>query len=158
MFNLAVILRESATASPGKPAIRYDGGQMTYAELDAASDAVAEGLTGIGVGPGTAVGLQLPNIPQFVVAYFGILKAGGVVVPLNPLFKAREVAYHPGRLRPDGDRLYDHIQHQRREPPGVQRRQADLGHRSADLGPRKASACHRVTSTSANWSPADSTS
>jgi long-chain acyl-CoA synthetase len=93
MFNLAVILRESATASPGKLAIRYDGGQMTYAELDAASDAVAEGLTGIGVGPGNAVGLQLPNIPQFVVAYFGILKAGGVVVPLNPLFKAREVAY-----------------------------------------------------------------
>jgi long-chain acyl-CoA synthetase len=93
MFNLAIILRESADAFPEHSAIYFDGGRMTYGELDAASDAVAEGLTAIGIRPGEKVALQLPNIPQFVVAYFGILKAGGVVVPLNPLFKAREVAY-----------------------------------------------------------------
>ncbi|MFC4119796.1 long-chain-fatty-acid--CoA ligase [Nonomuraea zeae] len=99
MFNLAVILRESAKAEPGKPAIRHDGGAMSYAELDALSDAVAEGLAARGIRPGQAVGLQLPNIPEFVVAYFGILKAGAVVVPLNPLLKAREVAYCLGNSR-----------------------------------------------------------
>jgi long-chain acyl-CoA synthetase len=93
MFNLAIILRESADASPGRPAMFFDGGRMTYGELDAASDSVAEGLVETGVRPGDMVALQLPNIPQFAVAYFGILKAGGVVVPMNPLFKAREVAY-----------------------------------------------------------------
>ncbi|GAA2216201.1 long-chain fatty acid--CoA ligase [Nonomuraea monospora] len=99
MFNLAVILRESAKAAPGKAAIRHDGGAMTYAELDALSDSVAEGLTALGIRPGDAVGLQLPNIPEFVVSYFGILKAGAVVVPLNPLLKAREVAYCLGNSR-----------------------------------------------------------
>ncbi|SPL98957.1 Long-chain-fatty-acid--CoA ligase [[Actinomadura] parvosata subsp. kistnae] len=72
---------------------------MTYAELDVLSDAVAEGLAVLGVRPGDAVGLQLPNIPEFVVAYFGILKNGAVVVPLNPLLKAREVAYCLGGSR-----------------------------------------------------------
>ncbi len=93
MFNLAVILRESADAFPDRPAVLIDGDRMTYGELDTASDSVAEGLAATGIRPGDKVALQLPNIPQFVVAYFGILKAGGVVVPLNPLFKAREVAY-----------------------------------------------------------------
>ncbi|MCK2215896.1 long-chain fatty acid--CoA ligase [Actinomadura sp. ATCC 31491] len=93
MFNLAVILRESAQAAPAKPAIRHPGGAITYAELDELSDSVAEGLATLGVRPGQAVGLQLPNIPQFVVSYFGILKVGAVVVPLSPLLKAREVAY-----------------------------------------------------------------
>ncbi|MGW3353008.1 long-chain-fatty-acid--CoA ligase [Nonomuraea rubra] len=80
-------------------AIRHDGGAMTYAELDVLSDSVAEGLAVLGVRPGDAVGLQLPNIPEFVVAYFGILKTGAVVVPLNPLLKAREVAYCLGGSR-----------------------------------------------------------
>ncbi len=93
MFNLAVILRESAKATPDKPAVVFDGGQMTYAELDAASDRLAAGLLGLGLEPGEAVGLQLPNIPQFLVSYFGILKAGGVAVPLNVLLKAPEVAF-----------------------------------------------------------------
>src|SRR5690349_16684511 len=93
MFNLATILRESADAFADRPAMLFDGGSTTYAELAAASDRVAEGLVSTGIRPGDMVALQLPNIPQFVVAYFGIRKAGGVVVPLNPLFKAREVAY-----------------------------------------------------------------
>ena len=66
---------------------------MSYAELDAASDRVAAGLVARGLRPGDAVVLQLPNMPQFVVAYFGILKAGCVVVPMNVLFKAGEVGY-----------------------------------------------------------------
>jgi len=95
-FNLAVILRETADASPGKAVAVYAGGQMTYGELDALSDRLAAGLEAAGLRPGDAVALQLPNIPQFPVAYFGILKAGGVAVPLNVLLKAPEVAFYLG--------------------------------------------------------------
>ena len=93
-FNLAVILQETAARSPGKPVALYPGGALTYGELDAASGQLAAGLAAAGIGPGDPVALQLPNVPQFLVAYFGILKAGGVVVPLNVLFKAPEVAFH----------------------------------------------------------------
>jgi long-chain acyl-CoA synthetase len=92
-FNLAVILGETAAASPGKPVALYPGGQMTYGELDEMSDRLAAGLELAGLRPGGAVGLQLPNIPQFLIAYFGILKAGGVVVPLNVMLKGPEVAF-----------------------------------------------------------------
>ena len=92
-FNLAVILRETALESPGHPVVCYPGGSLTYAELDTLSDLVATSLRASGVRPGDTVALQLPNIPQFLVAYFGILKAGGVVVPVNILLKAPEVAF-----------------------------------------------------------------
>ena len=95
-FNLAVILRETADASPGKAVAVYAGGQMTYGELDALSDRLAAGLEAAGLRPGDTAALQLPNIPQFLVAYFGILKAGGVAVPLNVLLKAPEVAFYLG--------------------------------------------------------------
>jgi long-chain acyl-CoA synthetase len=81
----------------------FDGGSMTYAALEAASDRFAAGLLTRGLGPGDAVGLQLPNVPQFVIAYFGILKAGCVAVPMNVLFKASEVGYV---LRDSGARMH----------------------------------------------------
>jgi long-chain acyl-CoA synthetase len=93
MLNLAVMLRESADAAPTKPVALFDGGQLTYAELDALSDRLAAGLQRRGVTPGDTVGVQLPNVPQFLVAYFGILKAGAVAVPMNILLKAPEVAF-----------------------------------------------------------------
>ncbi len=92
-FNLAVILRETAAVSPDKAVVVHAGGRLTYGELDALSDQVAAGLAIAGLRPGDAVGLQLPNIPQFLISYFGILKAGGVVVPLNVLLKAPELAF-----------------------------------------------------------------
>ena len=92
-FNLATILRESARARPGRTALISGTHRMTYAELDAASDRLATGLRHRGLRPGDAVGLQLPNVPQFAVAYFGILKAGCVAVPMNVLLKAREAAH-----------------------------------------------------------------
>ena len=95
-FNLAVILRESAQSSPDKPVAVYDGGRLTYRELDRASDRLAASLTAAGIKPGDPVALQLPNIPQFLISYFGILKAGGAVVPLNVLLRAPEVAFHLG--------------------------------------------------------------
>ena len=82
-FNLAVILTETARSTPDHPVAVFDGGRLTYRELDQASDRVATALAVAGIEPGDRVALQLPNIPQFLVSYFGILKAGGVVVPLT---------------------------------------------------------------------------
>jgi long-chain acyl-CoA synthetase len=98
-FNLAVILTETAALTPDKPAALYDGGQLSYRELDELSDRVAVGLEKAGIEPGDPVAMQLPNIPQFLIAYFGILKAGAIVVPLNPLLKAPEMAFHLGDSR-----------------------------------------------------------
>jgi long-chain acyl-CoA synthetase len=95
-FNLAVILSESAQSSPDRPVAVFAGGQLTYRQLDNASDRVAATLAATGIKPGDPVALQLPNIPQFLISYFGILKAGGIVVPLNVLLKAPEVAFHLG--------------------------------------------------------------
>jgi long-chain acyl-CoA synthetase len=98
-FNVAVILSETASASPGKAVAVYAGGQLTYGELDALSNQLAAGLEAAGLRPGDPVALQLPNIPQFLIAYFGILKAGCVVVPLNVMLKAPEVAFQLGDSR-----------------------------------------------------------
>jgi long-chain acyl-CoA synthetase len=92
-LNLATMLRESAVAHPTKPVVLFDGGRLSYAELDALSDRFAVGLRASGLETGDRVGLQLPNIPQFLIAYFGVLKAGCVAVPLNVLLKAPELAY-----------------------------------------------------------------
>jgi long-chain acyl-CoA synthetase len=70
------------------------GDRITYAELDAAVNRVANLLVARGIRPGDKVGLSCPNLPYFTVIYFGILKAGAVVVPLNVLLRTREVAYH----------------------------------------------------------------
>jgi long-chain acyl-CoA synthetase len=93
-FNLAMILRETARRSPGKPVTILGDSRMSYGELDDLSGRLASGLAASGIGPGDVVALQLPNIHEFLIAYFGILKAGGVVVPLNVMLKAAEVAYH----------------------------------------------------------------
>ncbi len=93
-LNLATIVREAGRSHPDKPALFFDGGQLTYAQLDELSDRFAAGLRTSGVGRGETVAVQLPNVPHFVIAYFGILKNGSVVVPLNVLLKAGEVAYH----------------------------------------------------------------
>ena len=98
-FNLAIILSETARSSPDKPAAVFAGGQLTYRELDQSSDRLAATLAATGIKPGDPVALQLPNIAQFLISYFGILKAGGIVVPLNVMLKAPEVAFHLGDSR-----------------------------------------------------------
>lgn len=93
-FNLASALRESARENPDKPLIHFAGRAFTYAEVDKTSGRVASGLLGLGLEPGAKVAVQLPNLPQFLFTYFGILKAGLAMVPLNPLLTAQEIAYH----------------------------------------------------------------
>lgn len=92
-FNLAAIIREAATRHPDHPAVVYDGGQLTYADLDHQSDLVARNLLSRGLKEGDAVGLQLPNVPAFVIALHGVLKAGGCIIPMNVLNKAPEIEY-----------------------------------------------------------------
>jgi long-chain acyl-CoA synthetase len=101
-FNLAVMLRESARRAPIKTAVILGGTRLSYAQLDELSDRAAASLAAAGLTPGGRVGLQLPNIPQFIIAYFGILKAGGVVVPMNVLLKAPEIEF---QLRDSGARI-----------------------------------------------------
>jgi long-chain acyl-CoA synthetase len=93
-FNLATILTETAMASPEAPVSLASGTVMTYRELDEQSGRFAAGLRDLGLLPGQVIALQLPNVPPFLTAYFGALKAGLVVLPLNPLLMAPELEYH----------------------------------------------------------------
>jgi long-chain acyl-CoA synthetase len=96
MTNLAELLTDTAARSPQATALRLDDFELTYAALDEASARVAGLLHAKNVRPGDRVGLMLPNVPHFAHVYYGILRAGGVVVPMNVLLKEREVAYYLG--------------------------------------------------------------
>lgn len=93
MTNLATFLVDSAAAHGDRIAVRHDDSTLTYAQLDDASARVAALLRDRGVRPGDRIALTMPNVPLFPVVYYGILRAGGVVVPMNPLLRAREVAF-----------------------------------------------------------------
>jgi long-chain acyl-CoA synthetase len=93
-FNLAIMLRESASARPDKPLVHINDLTFSYAQVDEISGRVASALLATGLERGDKVAVQLPNLPQFLFTYFGILKAGLVMVPLNPLLRAPEVQYH----------------------------------------------------------------
>jgi long-chain acyl-CoA synthetase len=93
-LNLAVLLTESAKKYPAEPAVIFESFKLSYAELNAVTNQFANGLTNLGIKMGDKVALMLPNIPQFPIAYYGIVKSGAVVVPLNVLLKASEIEYH----------------------------------------------------------------
>jgi long-chain acyl-CoA synthetase len=94
MLNLAVLLEDSARNVPDRTAVICGDQQFTYAEIDAKANQVANALKKLGIEKGEKVALSCPNLPFFPIIYNGILKTGAVVVPLNILFKGREVAYH----------------------------------------------------------------
>jgi long-chain acyl-CoA synthetase len=93
-LNLASILEHTARQIPERIGVTFGRTHLTYAEIDAQASHVAAGLAAMGIAPGDHVALTCPNLPCFPIAYYGILKAGAVVVPLNVLFKPREIAYH----------------------------------------------------------------
>ena len=97
--NLAQNLTETTRIHAGRVAVRVDNAAMTYRALDEASARVAGLLHERGLKPGDRVGIMMPNVAEVPVVYYGILRAGGVVVPMNPLLKAREVAYYLGDSR-----------------------------------------------------------
>ncbi|MFE4974466.1 long-chain fatty acid--CoA ligase [Kitasatospora sp. NPDC056651] len=87
------LLTATAARCPERPALRLDEEVLTFAELDALSARAAHWLAALGVAPGDRVAVLLPNVPDFAVLYYGILRAGAVVVPMNPLLKAREIEH-----------------------------------------------------------------
>lgn len=94
MLNLSSLLEHSAQEHPERTAVVLGGTRLTYAELLARSQDVAARLRHHGIGRGDKVALSCPNVPDFPAAYFGILRTGAVVVPLNVLLRPQEVAYH----------------------------------------------------------------
>ena len=90
---LFYFMEEAARKSPDRPCAIFKGARITYAEMNALTDRLAAGLAELGVKKGDPVGIFMPNSPQFVMAFYAILKAGGVVVATNPLYTSREIEH-----------------------------------------------------------------
>jgi long-chain acyl-CoA synthetase len=95
-MNLSTVLTDSAERDPDHVALRLDDMEVSYGLLDEGSARLAAVLADRGLKPGDRVGIMLPNVPYFGVCYYGVLRAGGVVVPMNVLLKRREVAFYLG--------------------------------------------------------------
>jgi long-chain acyl-CoA synthetase len=102
MTNLAQNLLDTATKEGPHPALRMDDAHLSYDEFRDAALRAAAGIRSRGVEPGDRVGMVLPNVLSFPIVFYGALMAGAIVVPMNPLLKAREVEYY---LRDSGARL-----------------------------------------------------
>jgi long-chain acyl-CoA synthetase len=96
LTNLAQNLADASKRYGDRLAIKLGATEIRYRTLDSAASSVARLLGDMGVRPGDRVGVMLPNVPQFAIAYYGILRAGGVVVPMNVLLKEREVEHYLG--------------------------------------------------------------
>jgi long-chain acyl-CoA synthetase len=94
MLNLSVLLEDGARTTPDRDCIVFSDLRLSYALTDMIANQVANLLVARGVRPGDKVALASPNVPYFPFVYFGALKAGAVVVPLNVLLTPREIAYH----------------------------------------------------------------
>jgi len=91
--TLAEVVRDVARRNGSKPAIIFQDTEISYATLDAAIERAANGLAARGIGHSDRVAIMLPNLPQFVIAYYAVQRVGGTVVPINVLYKAAEIAY-----------------------------------------------------------------
>jgi long-chain acyl-CoA synthetase len=94
MLSITAVLEDSARNRPQRDALVLGPTRLTYAQVDAAANQIANLLQSRGIGVGDKVALSCPNLPYFPIVYFGILKLGAVVVPLNVLLKRGEIAYH----------------------------------------------------------------
>jgi long-chain acyl-CoA synthetase len=99
MTNLVTDVASTVENHPESTAIAYDGRELSYEAFWSQTGQFAAGLDAAGVEPGDRVGIYLPNLPQYVVAFHGALRAGAVVVPMNPQYKSREI----GHLLADSD-------------------------------------------------------
>jgi len=99
-MNLKLMLEETARRYGGKTAIVLGDRRLSYAELDEASNKVANALLKMGVSKGDRVAMLLPNSPEFVTIYFGVVKTGGIAVPLDTRYKVDELASLSGNCQP----------------------------------------------------------
>lgn len=86
-------LEENANKYPQAPCTVFKGAKISYREMNEITDRLAAGLADLGVKKGDRVGLFIPNTPQFVIAYYAVLKLGAIVVATNPMYTAREIEY-----------------------------------------------------------------
>ncbi|WP_122091307.1 long-chain-fatty-acid--CoA ligase [Halalkalicoccus subterraneus] len=93
MTNLLTTIGETVEASPEATAIGFENRKISYKELWDRTRKFAYALSEAGIEPGDRIGIYLPNIPEYVTAFHGILCAGGVVVPMNPQYKSREIKH-----------------------------------------------------------------
>ena len=91
--TLQQFLQESARVYPDAACTIFKGKRISYSRMDTLSNRLAAGLVALGVKKGDRVGIFMPNIPQFIISFFAILKAGGVVVATNPLYGPREIVH-----------------------------------------------------------------
>ncbi len=91
--TLPQLLEQTATKSPGRTALTYFGAEMTYGQLLEHVNRFAAGLQALGVKKGDRVGLMLPNCPQFVIGFFGALRAGAIVTATSSMYTPREVTH-----------------------------------------------------------------
>ncbi len=117
------LLDRAAQAFPRRAALHYYGTNLSYRELREQADAFAAGLGVVGVRKGDRVALYLVNSPQFVIAYFGILKAGATVVPVSPVYSSSELAF---QIKDSGasyivcqDLLYGNLERAELNPKGI---------------------------------------
>ena len=90
---LYYFLEDAARKHPNTPCTIFKGAKISYREMDEITNRLAAGLAELGVKKGDRVGIFMPNTPQFVMAYFAVLKLGGIVVATNPLYSAREIEH-----------------------------------------------------------------
>jgi long-chain acyl-CoA synthetase len=93
-MNLAQTILDAGREDPDHVALKLDDTELTYKLLDGATAHMVGLLREHGVKPGDRVGIMLPNVPYFPVCYYGVLRAGAIVVPMNVLLKKREVGYY----------------------------------------------------------------
>ena len=92
-MNVADIVKQTAARLPDKTALIFQDKPITYAQLDRAVDEGAAGVASLGIKKGDRVGVLVNNVPHFIYAYLGIVRAGGVMVPLNTMYTADEVSF-----------------------------------------------------------------
>ena len=92
-LTLSQVLDRTVARWPDRTATVFEGGSLTYRELKDGVDRLATALVDLGIRPGDRVAIQLPNLPQTVIAYYGVLRAGAVAVMTNPMYVAREVEH-----------------------------------------------------------------
>jgi len=92
-ISLPELLTQSAARFPTRPALRFYGRVIRYGELDVLANQFAQALITLQVSKGSVVGLMLPNLPQTVIGYYGSLRAGALVTPINPLYVEREIEH-----------------------------------------------------------------
>jgi long-chain acyl-CoA synthetase len=113
-ISLGDALRKSGIEAADQVALKYFGTELTFGELDKLVDRFGEALQDLGIEKGDRVAIYLPNIPQFIIAYYGTLRVGGVVVAMSPLYKEREIAHiladSGAKSLVAWDRLYPYVQ------------------------------------------------